>query len=132
MTYILLFLINLIPGCKFRTSEEVEIVGVDEAEVSRLSVLAARLERSLPSRLSLPLSLSKSSDSQLPLQLGEFAYDYLELRKDISDHELYSTSPTLTTTGDERGRPTDGRTATSASHESKEGVEGKVSQVPGA
>lgn len=34
VTYILLFLINLIPGCKFRSSEEAEIVGIDEAEVS--------------------------------------------------------------------------------------------------
>jgi len=33
MSYILMFLINLIPGCKFRTDEEGEIIGVDEVEV---------------------------------------------------------------------------------------------------
>ncbi|KPV74439.1 uncharacterized protein RHOBADRAFT_44929 [Rhodotorula graminis WP1] len=92
MTYVLLFLINLIPGCKFRSTEEAEIVGIDEE------------------------------------QLGEFAYDYLELRRDIKSHKLYSNSPTLSATN-ERGRPADARTATSASHESKEGVEGRVSQV---
>ncbi|KAK4048908.1 hypothetical protein OIV83_004464 [Microbotryomycetes sp. JL201] len=32
MTLILMFLINLIPGCKFRTDEESEIVGVDDVE----------------------------------------------------------------------------------------------------
>ncbi|GAA5913273.1 hypothetical protein JCM6882_000050 [Rhodosporidiobolus microsporus] len=33
VSYILLFLINLIPGLKFRVSEDYEIVGIDEAEI---------------------------------------------------------------------------------------------------
>ncbi|TIB69675.1 ammonium transporter [Wallemia mellicola] len=33
LTYTLLFLINLIPGCKFRASEEDEIIGMDLAEL---------------------------------------------------------------------------------------------------
>jgi hypothetical protein len=32
-----MFLINLIPGCKFRVDEEGEIIGVDEVEVRLLS-----------------------------------------------------------------------------------------------
>ncbi|GAA5833570.1 hypothetical protein JCM11251_003529 [Rhodosporidiobolus azoricus] len=32
VSYILMFLINLIPGCKFRVDEEGEIIGVDEVE----------------------------------------------------------------------------------------------------
>mgnify|MGYP006876451338 CR=1 FL=1 len=37
MSYSLMFLINLIPGCKFRVDEEGEIIGVDEVEVRLLS-----------------------------------------------------------------------------------------------
>lgn len=37
MSYALMFLINLIPGCKFRVDEEGEIIGVDEVEVRCLS-----------------------------------------------------------------------------------------------
>lgn len=33
VSYALMFLINLIPGCKFRVDEEGEIIGVDEVEV---------------------------------------------------------------------------------------------------
>ena len=33
MSYALMFIINLIPGCKFRVDEEGEIIGVDEVEV---------------------------------------------------------------------------------------------------
>jgi len=33
-----MFLINLIPGCKFRTDEEGEIIGVDEVEVRLISL----------------------------------------------------------------------------------------------
>ncbi|GJN90149.1 hypothetical protein Rhopal_003148-T1 [Rhodotorula paludigena] len=66
VTYILLFLINLIPGCKFRSSEEAEIVGIDEAE---------------------------------------FAYDYLELRKDIEADSAHDFPAVMTSsTTDERGR----------------------------
>lgn len=32
VTYAIMFVINLIPGCKFRASEEAEIVGMDEVE----------------------------------------------------------------------------------------------------
>ncbi|KAK4699001.1 ammonium transporter, Amt family, partial [Phenoliferia sp. Uapishka_3] len=32
MTYIIMYIINIIPGCHFRASEEAEIVGMDEAE----------------------------------------------------------------------------------------------------
>ena len=33
MTYVLLFLINLIPGCKFRAEDDDQIVGMDLAEL---------------------------------------------------------------------------------------------------
>lgn len=42
VSYILMFLINLIPGCKFRVDEEGEIIGVDEVEVSRHPALTSR------------------------------------------------------------------------------------------
>ena len=44
---IILFLINLIPGCQLRASDEAEILGMDDAEI------------------------------------GEFAYDYVELTRDV-------------------------------------------------
>ena len=44
---IILFLINLIPGCKLRASDDAEILGIDDAEI------------------------------------GEFAYDYVELTRDV-------------------------------------------------
>lgn len=48
--WILMTLINLIPGCKFRTDEEGEIVGVDDAECGEWAV------RSVPLLLSLSLA----------------------------------------------------------------------------
>lgn len=33
VTYAIMFVINLIPGCHFRSSEEAEIVGIDEVEL---------------------------------------------------------------------------------------------------
>ena len=44
---IILFLINLIPGCQLRASDDAEILGIDDAEI------------------------------------GEFAYDYVELTRDV-------------------------------------------------
>lgn len=44
---LILFLINLIPGCHLRASEEAEVMGIDDAEI------------------------------------GEFAYDYVELTRDV-------------------------------------------------
>ncbi|GAA6036700.1 hypothetical protein JCM8097_003436 [Rhodosporidiobolus ruineniae] len=49
VTYLLLLIINYIPGLRFRVDEDVEVIGLDEAEI------------------------------------GEFAYDYLHITKDILD-----------------------------------------------
>lgn len=38
VSWILMTLINWIPGCKFRTDEEGEIVGVDDAECGEWAV----------------------------------------------------------------------------------------------
>ena len=35
---IILFLINLIPGCHLRASEEAEVLGIDEAEIGEFAV----------------------------------------------------------------------------------------------
>lgn len=35
MTYIILFIVDHIPGLKLRSTEETEILGIDETEVSR-------------------------------------------------------------------------------------------------
>lgn len=47
--WILMTLINLIPGCKFRTDEEGEIVGVDDAECGEWAVSRPLLPLSSPS-----------------------------------------------------------------------------------
>jgi len=47
MTYIIMFLINFIPGCKFRATEEAEIVGMDEVELGEYVVDYAYHERDL-------------------------------------------------------------------------------------
>lgn len=44
VSYALMFLINLIPGCKFRVDEEGEIIGVDEVEVRSRLLSFRRLE----------------------------------------------------------------------------------------
>lgn len=51
MTYILLFIIDHIPGLKLRADEDAEVLGIDEVE------------------------------------LGENAYDYLAIRKDLENAE---------------------------------------------
>nr|AGM18795.1 high-affinity ammonium transporter [Dibaeis baeomyces] len=53
---IILFLINLIPGCHLRASEEAEVLGMDDAEI------------------------------------GEFAYDYVELSRDVINNTIDSDS----------------------------------------
>ncbi|KAL9121304.1 MAG: hypothetical protein Q9187_002138 [Circinaria calcarea] len=53
---LILFLINLIPGCSLRASEEAEVLGIDEAEI------------------------------------GEFAYDYVELTRDVVNGETLGES----------------------------------------
>ncbi|KAM0754568.1 ammonium transporter [Meredithblackwellia eburnea MCA 4105] len=45
MTYAIMFLINLIPGCKFRADEEAEIVGMDEAECGECTCFSFSLIR---------------------------------------------------------------------------------------
>ena len=35
---LILFLINLIPGCSLRASEEAEVLGIDEAEIGEFAV----------------------------------------------------------------------------------------------
>ena len=35
---LILFLINLIPGCNLRASEEAEVLGIDEAEIGEFAV----------------------------------------------------------------------------------------------
>ena len=47
VTYLIMFLINLIPGCKFRATEEAEIVGMDEVELGEYVVDYAYHERDL-------------------------------------------------------------------------------------
>lgn len=54
MSYILMFLINLIPGCKFRTDEEGEIVGVDEVELGEYAYDFVSLRREVDSSHGLP------------------------------------------------------------------------------
>lgn len=65
---IILFLINLIPGCHLRASEEAEVLGIDEAEI------------------------------------GEFAYDYVELTRDVVNGEPIGDEDSKYSTGD-RGSP---------------------------
>lgn len=87
MSYLLMFFINLIPGCKFRVDEEGEIIGVDEVEVRFLSFRVA------------PASAAKFTLSPLSLaQLGEWAYDYSKslqpsLQRWWQGLELTSLSP---------------------------------------
>ncbi|GAA6052558.1 hypothetical protein JCM3770_003242 [Rhodotorula araucariae] len=49
MSYILMTLINLIPGCKFRVDEEGEIVGVDEVEMGEWKFDYIQLRREVDS-----------------------------------------------------------------------------------
>ncbi|GJN94585.1 hypothetical protein Rhopal_007668-T1 [Rhodotorula paludigena] len=49
ISYILMFLINLIPGCKFRVDEEGEIIGVDEAELGEYAYDFVMLRREVDS-----------------------------------------------------------------------------------
>ena len=47
VTYLIMFIINLIPGCHFRSSEEAEIVGQDEVELGEYVADYAYHERDL-------------------------------------------------------------------------------------
>ncbi|GAA5945587.1 hypothetical protein JCM3775_000532 [Rhodotorula graminis] len=49
MSYILMTLINLIPGCKFRVDEEGEIIGVDDVEMGEWSYDFIQLRREVDS-----------------------------------------------------------------------------------
>ncbi|BGP17524.1 hypothetical protein JCM10213_008257 [Rhodosporidiobolus nylandii] len=50
VSYLLLILINLIPGLKFRCSEDYEIVGIDEAEVGEFAHDYLHMDRDIPIR----------------------------------------------------------------------------------
>ncbi|GAA5884023.1 hypothetical protein JCM16303_001363 [Sporobolomyces ruberrimus] len=54
VSYILMFLINLIPGCKFRTDEEGEIIGVDEVELGEFAYDFVHIRREVDSSQGLP------------------------------------------------------------------------------
>lgn len=47
MTYIIMFLINLVPGLHFRATEEAEIVGMDEVELGEYVADYAFFDRDL-------------------------------------------------------------------------------------
>lgn len=47
ITYVIMFAINLIPGCKFRSTDEAEIVGMDEIELGEYVADYAYHERDL-------------------------------------------------------------------------------------
>ena len=64
--WILMTLINFIPGCKFRTDEEGEIVGVDDAECGEWAVS--------------PDSLSFGAETEFRLHLQ---YDFVHIRRDV-------------------------------------------------
>lgn len=54
ITYILMFIINLIPGCHFRSTEEAEIVGMDEVELGEYVVDYAYHDRDLEGNCPFP------------------------------------------------------------------------------
>ena len=54
VTYLLMFLINLIPGCQFRASEEAEIVGMDEVELGEYVADYAYHDRDLEGNCPFP------------------------------------------------------------------------------
>lgn len=68
---IILFALNLIPGCSLRASEESEVLGMDDAEIGEFAV-------------SPPLSpiLPGSSTYRRP------QYDYVELTRDVVNGQL--------------------------------------------
>ncbi|GAA5908498.1 hypothetical protein JCM5296_004777 [Sporobolomyces johnsonii] len=54
VSYLLMFLINLIPGCKFRVDEEGEIIGVDEVELGEFAYDFVHIRREVDSSQGLP------------------------------------------------------------------------------
>ncbi|KAK4687861.1 ammonium transporter, Amt family, partial [Tremellales sp. Uapishka_1] len=55
VTYVIMFVINLIPGCHFRADEEAEIVGMDEMEHDEYVVDYAFYQRDLESAYTPPI-----------------------------------------------------------------------------
>lgn len=60
-------LINLIPGCKFRTDEEGEIVGVDDAECGEWAVCPS---------FCIPLPVP-FADPSLPQQISTISFTFV-------------------------------------------------------
>lgn len=67
MTYLIILVIDHIPGLHVRISEEGEILGVDEAEVSTRA----------------PIRYSVAHPCFAHPQLGEASYDYVSLSRDL-------------------------------------------------
>ena len=65
---LILFLINLIPGCHLRATEEAEVMGMDDAEIGEFAVSQTLLTfiLSLPSLTSFASMTTSSSLAMLP------------------------------------------------------------------
>ncbi|GAA5886996.1 hypothetical protein JCM6882_009410 [Rhodosporidiobolus microsporus] len=69
ISYILMFLINLIPGCKFRVDEEGEIIGVDEVELGEWAYDYVSVRREVDSTTGFAGAHSPSSGHVKPASL---------------------------------------------------------------
>jgi hypothetical protein len=72
VTYAIMFVINLIPGCKFRATMEAEIVGMDVSAVDRFWLLCscACLDLGLDPDLDPDLDLDLNLDLRYGPRLG--------------------------------------------------------------
>ncbi|WWD17344.1 hypothetical protein CI109_101785 [Kwoniella shandongensis] len=71
VTYAIMFVINLIPGCKFRATEEAEIVGMDEVELGEYVADYAFHQRDLEGEYEAHTSSPNDIDSANKIHLTE-------------------------------------------------------------
>ncbi|GAA5979287.1 hypothetical protein JCM11641_001983 [Rhodosporidiobolus odoratus] len=81
ISYILMTLINLIPGCKFRVDEEGEVIGVDEVELGEWAYDFVAVRREVESTHGFPGAHASGHVKPASLHSRQRAHDDLEAQE---------------------------------------------------
>ena len=136
VTLAIMFVINLIPGCKFRASDEAQIVGMDEVELGEFAQDFVWLDRDLEGHYRTPhfkrhyqLSRSRTRNGRDASPRADMPMPAIQEQMGAHEHEHeYAQQGSVSV--EKRGEKNQGERA-SASDVSQTASDMERSQVPG-
>lgn len=113
VTYLLCVIINFIPGCKFRSSEEAEVVGIDEEEIGEVRVPPAEQHIAKP-----PGRVSRACS----FRSLQFTFDYVLLDQEYQPRQRTPQDAKLATAARLSTVKEEGTNSPPSEHSDKEGM----------